>query len=101
FQAAEAEEALEQWGRLVEDRPELRAAAVLDQAALLERGDRGLRGDAADAGDLRARNRLEVGHDGEALGLRLRERRGARLGEQAARGPLGVGDRGEGEAAAD
>ena len=34
------------------------------------------------------RHRLEVGHDGEALGLGLRERRGARARQQPAGRPL-------------
>src|SRR4051794_25769599 len=48
----EAEELEEERGRAVQHRAELRAAGLLDQAALDQRGGRGLRGDAADAGDL-------------------------------------------------
>src|SRR5438067_2050290 len=86
--STEAEQALEERGRPVEDRAELRAAAVFYQPPLLERRDRGLRVDAADARDLRSRDRLQVGDDREALGLRLRQRRRARLGQQAAGGLL-------------
>src|SRR5262249_55621817 len=85
---AEAEQLLEQGGRPVEHGAELRAARLLDQPALEQRRDGGLGGDAADARDLRPRHRLQVGDDRQALALRLRQRRRARTGQQAARGGL-------------
>ena len=51
--------------------------------------DAGLGVDAADPGDLRPRDRLQVGDDRERLGLRLGQRRRARLGQQAPGGVLG------------
>ncbi len=47
--------------------------------------------DAADARDLRARHRLQVGDDRQRLGLRGRERGRARTAEQAPGGVLGGG----------
>ena len=78
--------------RAVEDGAELRAAGLLDQAAVEQRGGGRVGADAADAGDLRARDRLQVGDDRERLGLRGRERRerAARL-SSAPRRVLGVG----------
>ena len=89
--AVEPEELEEQRRRAVQDRAELRAAGLLDQPALDQRRGRGVGADAADARDLRARDRLQVGDDRERLGLRRRQRRGARLGQQAPRGLLGAG----------
>ena len=86
----EAEELEEQRRRAVEDGAELRAARLLDQPALEQRGRGRVGADAADAGDLRARDGLQVGDDRERLGLRGRQRRGARPGEQAPRGLLGA-----------
>jgi hypothetical protein len=74
---AQAEQLQELGARAVQDRAELRAAGLLDQAALEQRGGRRVGADAADAGDLRARDRLQVGDDRERLGLGGRER-GAR-----------------------
>src|SRR5256885_9602544 len=54
----EAEQALEQLGGAVEHRAELRAARLLDEAALEQCSDRGLGGHAADARDLGAGDRL-------------------------------------------
>ena len=98
-EAREAEELLEQLGGAVHHRAEAGAARLLDQAALEQRADRRLGRHAADARDLRPRDRLEVGHDREALGLRLRQRRGTRAREQAPRGALGYRIGGEREAA--
>ena len=70
-------------------------------AALEQRAHGGLRCHAADARDLRARDRLQVGDDREALGLGLGQRRRARLGEQPPRGALGDRVGGEREAAGD
>ena len=83
----------------VQDRAELRAAGLLDQAALDQRGRRRLRRDAADARDLGPRDRLQVGDDRQRLGLRGRQARRARAGEQPPRGLLGVGVRAERPAA--
>src|SRR6266540_3670643 len=44
----EPEELLEEWRRAIEDRAELRAPALLDQAAVLEGRDRRVGVDAAD-----------------------------------------------------
>src|SRR3982750_4679510 len=87
----EPEELLEERRGAVEDRAELAAPLLLDQAALLERRDRGVGVDAADACDLRARDGLKVGGDREALGLRLRERRRAWLAEQVPDREVGLG----------
>ena len=88
--------------RGLEDRgAEARAARLLDQAALGQRLHRRLRGDAADAGDLRPRDRLQVGDDRQRLGLRLGQRRRPRLGQQAPRRLLAGRVAGEGEAAGD
>ena len=81
--------------RAVEDRAELRAALLLDQAALLERRHRGVGVDAADARDLGTRHRLQVGDDRQALCLRLRQRRRARLRQQPPHGVVGLGVGGE------
>ena len=51
------------------DRAELRAARLLDQPALQQRGRGRVGADAADAGDLRSRHRLQVGDDRQRLGL--------------------------------
>ena len=85
--------------RAVEDRAELRVAGLLDQAPLEQRGGRRVGADAADARDLGARDRLQVGDDRERLGLGGRQRGGARAAEQAARGLLGLGVAGERPAA--
>ena len=53
------------------------AAALLDQTALDERGERPLRRDAAHLGDLGARRGLQVGHHGKRLEQRRREVVGA------------------------
>src|SRR5688500_11589655 len=87
-EAAQPEQALEEVGSAVEDRAELGAPRLLDQPALEQRRDRRLRRHAADARDLGARHRLEVGDDREALGLGLGERRCARAAEQAPGGAL-------------
>src|SRR4051812_27684880 len=63
----EAEELEEARRRAVEHGTELRAARFLDQAALEERGGRAVGGDAADAGHLGARDRLQVGDDRQRL----------------------------------
>ena len=75
--------------RAVEDRAELRVAGLLDQAALEQRGGGRVGADAADAGDLRPRDRLQVGDDRERLGLRGRQRGRARAAEQPPGGLLG------------
>ena len=80
----------EQRRRAVQHGAELRAAGLLDQAALDQRRRGRLRRDAADAGDLRAGDRLQVGDDRERLGLRGREPGRARAREQPPRGLLGV-----------
>ena len=98
-EAGEPEELLEQLRAAIERGAEARAARLLHQPALQQRADRRLRGHAADARDLRARDGLQVGHDRQALGLRLGQRRGARLGQQPARGPLGHRVGGQREAA--
>ena len=95
------EELEEQRRRAVQDGAELAAARLLDQPAFGQRGGRGLRRHAADARDLGAADRLQVGDDRERLGLGGRERGRARTGEQAPRGLLGVRVRGEREAAGD
>ena len=69
----------------VQHRTELRMARLLDEPALEQRGGGGVCAHAADAGDLRTADGLQVGDDGEGLGLRGRERRGARLGQQTPR----------------
>src|SRR4051794_13581346 len=81
-QPAEAEQLLEQLGGAVHDGSEPGPPGLLDQPSLEQRPDGRLRRHAADPGDLGARDRLEVRHDREALGLRLRERGRARTGEQ-------------------
>src|SRR5919106_6665917 len=73
-EAGEAEELLEQLGAAVESRPEARASRLLDQPALEQRADGRLGRHAANSRDLGAGYRLQVGHDREALRLRLRER---------------------------
>src|SRR4051794_15360091 len=59
----EPEQALEQGRRAVEDRPELRAAAFLQEPALLERRHRRVGVHAADPCDLRPRDGLQVRGD--------------------------------------
>ena len=66
---AQAEQLQEQRRRAVEHGAERRAPRLLDQAALGQRRGGGLRGDAADAGHLRPRDRLQVGDDRQRLGL--------------------------------
>ena len=100
-EAGEAEEPLEQLGGLEDRRAELGAARLLDQAALGQRLHRRLRGDAADARHLRPRDRLQVGDDRQRLGLRLGQRRRARLGQQAPRRLLAGRVAGQREAAGD
>src|SRR5512139_3359647 len=68
-EAREPEELLEQRGGPVGDRTELRPPTLLDHPALGQAGHRGVRGDPADAGYLGPRDRLQVGHDREHLGL--------------------------------
>ena len=70
LERVQPEELEEEVGRAVQDGAELRAPRLLDEAALLERRRRRLGGDAADARDLRARDRLQVGDDRQRLGLR-------------------------------
>ena len=62
---------------------------------------RRLRGDAADAGDLGAGDRLQVGDDRQRLRLRLGQGRRPRVRQQAPRRILAGGVAGEREAAAD
>ena len=62
---------------------------------------RRLRGDAADAGDLGAGDRLQVGDDRQRLGLGLGQRRRPRLRQQPPRRLLAGRVAGEGEAAGD
>ena len=87
--------------RAVQDRAELRVAGLLDQAAVEQRGGGRVGADAADAGDLRARDRLQVGDDRERLGLRGAERGDARAAEQPPRRVLGGGVARERPAAAE
>ncbi len=75
LQRAQAEQLQELGAGAVEDGAELRAAGLLDQAALEQRGGRRVGADTADARDLRPRDRLQVGDDRERLGLRGGERR--------------------------
>src|SRR5215212_2914402 len=63
------EQLLEQLGGAVHDRAEARAPGLLDQPALEQRADRGLRCDAADPRHLRPRHGLQVRHDRQALRL--------------------------------
>ena len=93
------EQLQEQRRRAVEHGAELRAAGLLDQPAVGQRGGRRLGGDAADPGHLGAGDRLQVGDDRQRLGLRGRQRRRARAREQPPRGLLGVRVRGEREPA--
>ena len=92
----ESEEPLEQLGRREDRCPETGASRLLDQPALGQRLDRRLRGDAADPGDLGARDRLQVGDDRERLGLGLGQRRRPRLRQQATCGLLARRVAGEG-----
>src|SRR3954469_3911187 len=98
---AQAEELLEQRGGAVEHGAELRPAGFLDDPAFEQRRDRRVGSHAADPRDLRPRDRREVRDDGQALRLRLRERRGAGTREQAPRGALGDGIGGQREATRD
>ena len=90
-QGGEPEQAQEQLGGAVEHGAELGAPGLLDQPALEQRGRGRLGVDTADAGDLRPRDRLQVGDDGQRLGLGGRQRRRARPRQQAPGGVLGVG----------
>ena len=87
----EPEDALEEGRRLVAHGATLAVAAGLgDQAALDEARDGRVGGDAADAGDLGARHRAEVGDDRQGLERRLGEpalHRAARRGARTRRRP--------------
>ena len=91
LQGAQPEQLQELGARAIQDRAELGVAGLLDQAAVEQRGDGRVGADPADAGDLRARYRLQVGDDRERLGLGGRERGDARAAEQPPRGVLGGG----------
>ena len=95
------EQLQEQRRGAVQHGAELRAAGLLDQPAVGQRGGGRLGGHAADPRHLGAGDRLQVGDDRQRLGLRGRQRRGARAGEQPAGGLLGVRVRGERVAATD
>ena len=97
----EAEELEEQRRGAVEHGAELRAARLLDQPAVGQRGGGGFARHAADAGHLGTGHGLQVGDDRERLGLGGRERGRARTGEQTPRGLLGVRVAGERKPAAE
>ena len=90
IEAAEPEELLEELRGAVEHRAELRAPRFMDESSLEQRADGRLGRHAADAGDLGPRDGLEVGDDRETLGLGLRERRGARPGQEAPFAPITI-----------
>ena len=79
-QRAQAEQLEELCGRAVHDRAELGASGLLHQSALQQRGRGRVGAHATNAGDLRARDRLQIGDDRKRLGLRGRQHRGARDG---------------------
>src|SRR5205823_2961086 len=73
LERTQAEQSQEQLRGPVQDGAELRAARLFDHSAFEQCRRRGLGVDAADPGDLWARNRLQVGDDRERLGLRRRQ----------------------------
>src|SRR4051794_17778157 len=84
--SAQPEELQKARRRAIEHGAELRAPRLLDEPALEQRRGRRLRGDAADARHLGPRHGLQVGDDGQRLGLRRGQRWGARPGQQPPRG---------------
>ena len=91
-QRLQAEELEEQGRRAVEHGPELGPPRLLDDPALEQRRRRRLRVHAADAGHLGPRDRLQVGDDGQGLGLGRGQRGRARPGQEPPGSGLGVRD---------